>query len=181
MSGIRERVAVDPTLREQARALYIAGQTPVNIGSSLSLKPTTISRWALRFDWRKDRAVVTQAAKKVVELTVQSQLQEQGSRIRERIASSIEAQALMLSDSPPTCLDDLRNTPDRQGLAAVTKTVVEAASAVFGWNAERANGILILDAGRRFDGAPIVCDTVPEQDNKTVDIEAAPTTSPPDP
>lgn len=118
----------------QARALYLAGTGPAEIARQLSLNPLTIQGWITRRNWLSDRTMVQTIVKSQQPTEAQEAWREAGLKARADLARAVGRQAAMLAKIEVRSLAQLGNTPARQGLAAVTKTVTETCREVFGWS-----------------------------------------------
>lgn len=151
-------VALSNDVRDQAKALYLAGIPLSDIGQKLDTRRDTIAKWVIRYEWHVQKAAVDTQVKKAISNTVVSALSKRGANQRQALAQELEAQAATLAASPPA-IGDLHNTKARQGRAAMVKTLVEASSVVYGWQEQGAMGIIGADVGDMFG---------------TIDVEATP-------
>lgn len=69
-------------------------------------------------------------------------LMKQGVRLRTALATELDQQAECLAREPVAAYSELANSKDGQGRAAVVKTIVEAATKVYGWDDPAASGLL---------------------------------------
>lgn len=131
---------LDKILVEQAKALFLQGLTPVQIGQRLDMKPDTVTKRAIRDDWLTQRAAVAANVDQIVSKAII----QRGASIRGKLASELDKQADALAREPVVSYGELANTKDRQGRASVVKTIAEAASKVYGWDND-ANASLGFD------------------------------------
>lgn len=71
-----------------------------------------------------------------------SSLAKQGNKLRTALATELDQQAECLAREPVAAYSELANSKDGQGRAAVVKTIVEAATKVYGWDDPAASGLL---------------------------------------
>lgn len=154
-----------PDLRQQAKGLAIAGLTSYAISVKLGVNRSTVRNWLKDATIPALMASVEQAVKVVVDRQVDQKLSQV---VRVKLSESIAAQAEQLANNPAMCVEELKNTPERQGLAAVTKTVVEAASTLFGWDKEGSTGVSLVGSLRRMDSIDVDEIVVDRSVNKVV-------------
>lgn len=134
-------------LKQQALKLTLEGLTPTQIKAKLGLPLSTLKNWVYKNNIPDIKSLVQTAAK----TEVQREVNQRSDAIRSKLGDVIANQVEMLAENPAVCVEDLRNTPDRQGLAAVAKTVTETASQLFGWDAEKPTGLILVADVRAFD------------------------------
>jgi hypothetical protein len=152
----------DKAIVETAKALYFQGNSLKSIATQLNLNPSTVRFWSFNQRW-------PELAGKAKQLTQLSQVKmsvnvnvaspaasEQSARVRNALGAAVESQAIALAASE-TRLEDLPNTPARQGQAAVLKTIADAASTIFDWDSQHTPGIIVIGdvEGREPESTPI--------------------------
>lgn len=147
-------IAFPNELKEQAKTLYVAGQPAVQIADKLGIKRDTILTWASRHKWQIMRQNVTDRVNAVLTDVVQKSLQQVGERDRKRLANVISQHIDVLEQTPARHVEDLRNTPEGEGLASVTKKVYETAAGLHGWGDEKQSGMILLTDVRQFEAQP---------------------------
>lgn len=147
-------LALPNEIKEQARSLYVSGRPVSEICKRLQLKDTTIRQWIIRLKWHKVKQIASQTITDAL-CGHDSQTTEQLSqKVRSRFATVVARQLNALEEANLESIDQLRNTPDRQGLAAVTKAVYDTAAGIFGWGDEKASGVIVIADVRSFDTKP---------------------------
>lgn len=124
-------------LREQAKELvFTKGLTSYQAAKRLGVNLSTVRNWVNK--------PILHDAKDLVEKMVKETVNREAKRIsnvaKGKLDKAIGQQADALASIEHVTLDDLRNTPERQGLAAVTKTVIESGCLLFGWDKESKEG-----------------------------------------
>jgi hypothetical protein len=155
-------VLADPKTRELAKALYLQGQPYKEIEAATGVRQGTIRGWAMRDEWsnlvKLTKAIPKQVIGRMsVNVNVASPAaSEQSARVRNALGAAVESQAMALAASE-TRLEDLPNTPARQGQAAVLKTIADAASTIFDWDSQHTPGIIVIGdvEGREPESTPI--------------------------
>jgi hypothetical protein len=143
-----QRIEAD---RETVKQLWLQGLKISKISELTGVNPKTIRTWSSRYGWGKiasDSSVaLEQTGGKVLVAQVVADLDFRSRAARAKLAEVLEAQAELIAQNPPSKLGQLANTPKGQGLASVTKTIVEASAKVFGWKEkEERDGLIQLEA-----------------------------------
>jgi hypothetical protein len=112
-------------------AMLATGSTLQATADSIGCHPDSVRKWALSSNALETRHLAKEAVKSAIE----NALSPLSLKVRERLAEVMGKQAESLAGADHS-VSEMRTNPDRQGLAAVTKTVAETASMVFGWDAE---------------------------------------------
>lgn len=158
-------LAAAPHLKEQARAMYLAGKPMNEVAEIVGISCHAVRQWAHRNKWQPQRAAVIADVQKVVTAKVTDALAGDSRRVRETLSRAVTKQAKALSQVSNPTLANLRSTPKRQGLAAVTKTVVDSAAALYGWDSDKTGGHLMFDSAKEIEAsvvqeaAPVAADT----------------------
>lgn len=103
----------------------------VKAGLAHGLSVATVER--IRINHKTNS--VQEMAQIAVKAALQREVAKVGNQVRETLGDVLAQQATVMAKNPAKKLSDLRNTPARQGLAAVAKTLAETGAAVFGWSA----------------------------------------------
>lgn len=130
-----------PHVRQAARVLYEQGAKVKDIARQLHITEAVVCQWSKRDKWQRPELHVNRP----VTLTVEYRHDPKpGSEaVRSSLSQALEAQALELKLAQAK-LGDLRNKRDAQGLAAVAKTIAEAAAIVFDWKSDNKPGVLVV-------------------------------------
>jgi putative ATPase subunit gpP of terminase len=144
-----------PEYRQRAKILYLAGHTSTAIASHLGVTREVVAQWASRDKWIDQRAAVQTSLAKVVQDKMVGALVEDSERTRKDLSRAVTRQAASLSQVSRVTLGSLRSTPARQGLAAVTKTVVDTAAALYGWNADKTGGHLMFNSAKEIEASVV--------------------------
>ena len=139
--------------REMVQTLYMAGLRPSEIAKQTGCKPATVSAWATRFGWH----TALQGMARNVKL-VQGRSISGDNRLRDALRSEAVAQVETLTKTPIKNARSLANTPQRQGRAAVLKTLTEAVSLIDDWEQEKRSGLVLCDL---LSGEPAAIDLQP--------------------
>lgn len=153
-------------------SLYVQGVPVPDISKETGVKPSTIYKRAVRGKWTqvKERSrrlaslapIKRQGLAVVVQTGPQNALQSSSNRVRSDFASVLEQATTALLKSPINEPGELPNTPERQGKAAVIKTLVDAAATVFDWSAQRNQGVVVFEQSTLQDEPAIDVQSVPE-------------------
>lgn len=141
------------TTKESAKALFLQGVSLSDIGQRLDVKPDTVGKWAARYQWLIQKQAVQAQVQKIVSASVVSSLTKQGMSHRKVLARELQSHAEALAQRPVVGIGELFTTKEGQGRTALVKTLVEASSVVFGWDAESANASTIGSGLRDLDDA----------------------------
>lgn len=133
-------------LREVVKAMFLSGVRPETIAAENSLSVAIVHKWASRYKWTTAR----DKAKTVIRKTGEASLARQAAadigaasaNVRASLAGALEKQAAALAATEPKAAD-LANTRERQGAAAVAKTIAEAAEKVFQWGEASRPGLVL--------------------------------------
>lgn len=118
----------------KAKALILAGKGPDEVSKTLGIRCDVIRQWKFRHKWGEQANAVAEVVSATMSQKVTEALIDQGRVVRDALSRSVSKQVEVLAKTRVRSVNQLANTPKRQGLAAVTKTLVEIASAVYGWN-----------------------------------------------
>jgi transposase-like protein len=152
-----------------AQALYVQGVPYADIAEKIGVTPPTLRQYAHRYHWRRLRETVMASVSQVIA----KPLVERAHNSRDKLAQEIERQASLLSECPPESVEQLANNRERQGRAAVVKTVAEAAEKVFGWQSQEPAGLVQIGhveqlllkweqrGERELDGLTVLSDNSP--------------------
>lgn len=128
---------IAPEIKAVALKLAAEGLSTSEIGRQLGLSRVTVKNWLAVPAKIKDM-------NRLLDVGVQNAIRKHEHRlssvVRDQLAKVIGKQVSLLHNAPPSSVNQLRTTPERQGLAAVAKTITEAATTVFGWTPENAGG-----------------------------------------
>lgn len=142
-------------VRDACQVLYCQGATPAFIARQFSLPVGTVAKWAERGGWRLLRDELQAQTAKVSRSVVGRSLTHASNELRAQLAEELADQVNALRRAPCKKASELRNTRNKQGRAAVVKTVVESAAAVFGWGSSDKPGLILPMVGDApADGAP---------------------------
>jgi hypothetical protein len=141
-------VALSSDVRNEAKTLYLAGETPNAIEKKLGLGRCTVAQWVKRHGWDSLRQGVTDQVNKVLSSRVAGNLAKQGVKTRALMAQHGEALAERLANEPIRDFKELLGDKGSPGRVQVFKTLVEANTKVFGWDDQAAGlgGLPDLDA-----------------------------------
>lgn len=141
-------------LREQAKALYLQGLSTTEISQETGVQYGTVRAWISRGDWRTlrndTRSKLVTAKERAVSrhiTLVQSPARmpdNKPSRLRGAVSRELEAQVAVLEQNPPSSLQELKNTPEREGRASMVKRIAETAALVENWEDQHAPGIIVM-------------------------------------
>lgn len=153
------------SVREEAKALYIAGIQPSQIAqrfSHLQLKATTVSVWAKRDNWVSLRDKVKQPLQQAIVETAKNGLAQASEQAKAAFVSEINTQTAALAKTRSKA-----NLEHLQPRAKTLASLVDSASKVFGWSAEQ--------SGSSF-GLTLLCLTPDQAQAKGIvtDVEATP-------
>lgn len=144
----RQRIAIPEELRKTVQALYLQGLRISDITATTGVKLATVYKWINRFGWIRPRdnakAILVQTAKRNIALANVPAVQAESDRVRKLLSSEAIALSEALAKEPVKDVAEMANTRERQGRAAVFKTVVDAASAVFDWDSQHSPGLIIV-------------------------------------
>lgn len=142
---------VPEAIKAQAQALYVSGVAAKDIGIKLRSEGVTahlVRRWALKHCWALGKTRLEQELTKGAASVVADKLQELSQRARITLGDEIVSQVELLKDNPAKKLEDLVTTPARQGRAAMVKTIVDTASALFAdWEQKGPSCAIFVGAG----------------------------------
>ena len=148
-------------LKQKAKQLFHEGLKWSKISEETGVASNTLRVWGHRGKWKEElqeakRLIETSKAKCLVIASVQANpsqkaLQSSGNRLRTSFATVIEQSTAALLESPITNASELANTPERQGKAAVIKTLVDAAATVFDWSGQRNQGYIAFEQSTLAD------------------------------
>lgn len=122
-----------PTLKHQARAMYLAEQPLSQIAVLLGVNLATVRQWAVRGKWREPKRAVQKAVTEIVSHHVIKAIAKDSEDARTIMSNELIGQARILASKPAKTLAELRTTPDRQGRTALSKSLVEAMDGLYGW------------------------------------------------
>lgn len=131
--------ALSADLKNQAKVLYLSGKEPVTIETELGVQSQTVYQWIKRYGWKEIRTSINSHVQVALSQAVTSSLVKQGKDLRKSLATELQQQADALASKPVKDASELAN--EGQGRASVVKTLVEAASKVYGWDNENQSGI----------------------------------------
>jgi hypothetical protein len=118
---------------DKVTLLRVQGMSYDEIATALGYKPETVRSGMIRKGLHKNVAQIR--AKSLIRQTEQIQgLSERSKSSRNALAIAIEKSAKAIADTPIVGIEQLQNTPARQGVAGVIKTLVDAASTAFNWS-----------------------------------------------
>lgn len=133
-------------LREVVKSMILAGVRPHIVAEENRISPALVHRWSKRYGWAK---AVNTARQKIKDKGLRSLANQAAADIgaasantRASLASVVERQAAVLAREEPKAAD-LANTRERQGQAAVAKSIMETARGVFGWGEESRPGMVL--------------------------------------
>jgi hypothetical protein len=161
------RVTVPITVREAAHALYVSGKAVCKIATELDVRADTISQWAKRYGWQVQRQTVDNTVNSVVMQRVTDLLSDESQKTRKLMSEVVTVHAETLAQGRRPTLAALRSTPARQGLAAVAKTVVETAAALYGWNADKSGGLVLMESAREIEARVVEQPATPTPSDTT--------------
>lgn len=144
-----------------AQSLYLQGVSLQDIAKQINVTLGSLRKRANRGNWTVLRRESVQIASTVVQGHTGRNLVQASRDVRQSLAEEVADQVSILRESPPKKVSELGNTPDGQGRAAVTKTVIDSAASVFGWDDSPERGIIVIGELRQFD------------EMKTVDVSAS--------
>ena len=161
-------------LREVVKSMFLSGIRPETIAAENALSVAIVHKWASRYKWTKAR----DKAKAVIRKTGEASLARQAAddigaasaNVRASLAGALEKQAAALAATEPSA-KDLANTRERQGAAAVAKTLAEAAEKVFQWGETSRPGLVLSVklgadiASKATTGSVIDLQPEPDQSN----------------
>lgn len=136
--------------RELVKALFVQGFNAKQVHQKTGVNPRTVETWARKHKWREIRAKAEGKLTEPLNRLLSQTISAHNEKVRSVLAESITVQAESLLRQEVT-FNKLRNTPDGQGLASVTKTIAESAALVHGWGTEKPGTIIIVDDLRAFD------------------------------
>jgi len=139
--------------RDMVRTLYMAGVRPTEIARQTGCKAATIGAWATRYGWVKALRGMSQSMQ-----IVQARAISGDNRLRDALRSEAASQVETLTKTPIKNARSLANTPQRQGRAAVLKTLTEAVSLIDDWEQEKRSGLVLCDL---LSGEPAAIDLQP--------------------
>jgi hypothetical protein len=161
-----QRIEAD---RETVKQLWLQGLKISKISELTGVNPKTIRTWSSRYGWSRiaseTRLALKQTGEKALVAQVVADLDFRSRAARAKLAEVLEGQAELIAQNPPSKLGQLANTPKGQGLASVTKTIVEASAKIFGWKEkEERDGLIQLEAAdivtRRAELPPVEAEVV---------------------
>jgi hypothetical protein len=133
-------------LREVVKTMFLAGIRPHIIARENGLSSAIVHRWSKRYGWavavNTARAKLKETHNKSLAKLAAVDLAASSANVRTSLAGTLEKQAAALARHEPK-LGDLANTRERQGQAAVAKTIMETAKGVFGWGEESRPGMVL--------------------------------------
>lgn len=124
----------------RASILRASGMTYDEIAKTLGVSKPSLANGMRR---RGDAFLASQARQNLLGLISRSSsvFVNKSSNIRLKLASGLEQAAELVALTPPQ-RGDLENTPERQGRAAVLKTLVDASSTLFNWEKDSPAGLV---------------------------------------
>ncbi len=132
--------------REVVRALALQGLKPAQIAEKVGMKSSTVKTWLHRMGVSKTvsetKEILETGPRQDMALGIATDMAAKSKAAQAALSDVMMNQISVLQNDPVTRTGQLRNTPAGQGRAAVAKTVVEAASKVFGWDAQSARCIV---------------------------------------
>ena len=127
-------------IKENVKDLYIQGLPPSIIAKKTGIKLRTIDQWITRGEWKPTRdAGITVAVLGRPENT----LTNESTRARKTLSTILLKQLDKLSTLRVTA-NNLRNSKDAQGLAAVVKTIAEGCEIAYGWRQDDKPGTVVF-------------------------------------
>lgn len=136
-------VAYPQELKDQARELYLNSRPTPEILQVLKVPRSALETWIHRYKWNDIKRLASEQVTKTLANPETDDLQNLSERLRIRFARVISRQVSVLESAQCDSMEDLRNTPDGQGLATVSKTVFDTAAGLFGWGDEAGAGLVI--------------------------------------
>ena len=112
----------------------------------------------------QSRAILLQTA-----TTAANLLSKRSTNSRRNLAAVVEQASSVLVNEPITSADQLANTPERQGRAAVLKTLTDAASTVFGWSEQAPAAFVDARGLANCEALDVEQVTTPANDQATQD------------
>jgi hypothetical protein len=151
---MRVRTAANAAKLEQAKALFFQGLTLPLIAQAVSVPLSTINKWSQRGKWsmlkEQTKGALVQGLRKDLAIGIippsspQNALAPASRRLREQLASELEAQAAVLAQNPVQRVSELGNTPQGEGRASVVKRIAETAAIVHDWDQSTEAGLVIV-------------------------------------
>lgn len=171
VSPFRSTKPTPAAVKDLVKMLWFQGISPSAIAVETGVKRETISTWAKRGNWTSTRdngkQLLKRKAQVTMAVTVAREVSRESAEVRNLLAGAVRSQAERLAASPPASVKELANTPDRQGLAAVLKTVVDSASEVFDWQSQHTPGVVVLQDLRSSEPGEQVIDIAAATDPVT--------------
>ncbi len=134
--------------RELAKLLFTQGLKPSVIACHTGVKLTTVYMWINRYHWQnllsENKEVLKNVARNAVPSESKAELSAVSSKLRQKLSTVIEAQIAVLEKSPPKSIKDLANTRERQGQAAVVKSIIDGAATLLDWKGESTPGMVMI-------------------------------------
>ncbi len=132
--------------RERALDLYLQGLDLDEVSQAVNVAAGTVRSWAARGFWAREKLRnAVQTAMKLAPRSGKHALRTMGDDTRTELAEIVRTQVAVLRNNPATTVAELATNSDRQGMAAVTKSVVDAASTLHGWGNEKTLGLVLSD------------------------------------
>ena len=122
---------------ETVRALYFQGLKTSAISEMTGVKQKTIRTWSTRYGWGVIASELNGEMKQAVVRSVRREIAKLSEELRLELADEVLEQANALRKKRIRSASELGNKNGVQGRAAVTKTIVESAEKVFGWDGQQ--------------------------------------------
>ena len=140
--------------KETAKALYLQGFTPAVIAVQLGVRRATLSKWRENGKWVqiRDGTVKVMTRKGITAVS-----RETTTKVRDALHNEASQMVEAMRKEPVKNVQELLTTPERQGRAALLKTVVETVAIIEDWNSSHKTGLILSDAlGSELDGRDTV-------------------------
>ena len=165
--------AIPAEVKDVAKSMYFAGLEPSTISADLGVAIKTVYKWVNRGKWgvARDTAKGKLISRGKASLAIQAgqDIAASSANTRAHLASVVERQAAALAKQQPTA-ESLANTRERQGQAAVAKTVMETARGVFEWGETSRPGLVLsVKLGAEVLSKPTSCSVIDLQAEAPID------------
>jgi len=146
--------AVDLKIREQAKAMFLAGASFPQVSESLGVAESTLKAWVYRFGWNKVKRSVQPLMQSLVvkEQTkvsagIASGLEQEGRKLRETLSKDLQGTATRLAShwaSPDSIREELERSQ-------VVRQVTAVAAQIYGWDKESVTSTVRIGAMGSLD------------------------------
>jgi hypothetical protein len=151
---------VNPALKERCRLLYFQGLKHSVISEMTGVAQGVLRVWSTRHGWVK----AVNQIKGDLAMRQARALSPESNTLREVLRSEATTQADLLKSNPPTDIQELASTPDREGRTTMFKKLVETVSMIDDWESSNRPGLILAGALCSESSVEIAASVEPAQE-----------------